>query len=145
MDLLEDAREELKRADHLVYVSLKYTRTCDIIMNTVKRLIESCNFVILALLENLRDKRKIASIPEGALNRAELLLEKDKKYKSYIKLYQLLNKIKESEFDRREEYRKHVTMICHLDRRNLEVNVPTLEEYFNKAKEFVDIAEDELG
>ena len=145
MDLLEDARKELKRADHLVYVSLKYTRTCDIIMNTVKRLIESCNFVILALLENLRDKRKIASIPEGALNRAELLLEKDKKYKSYIKLYQLLNKIKESEFDRREEYRKHVTMICHLDRRNLEVNVPTLEEYFNKAKEFVDIAEDELG
>ncbi len=145
MDLLEDAREELKRADHLVYVSLKYTRTCDIIMNTVKRLIESCNFVILALLENLRDKRKIASIPEGALSRAELLLEKDKKYKNYIKLYQLLNKIKESEFDRREEYRKHVTMICHLDRRNLEVNVPTLEEYFNKTKEFVDIVEDELG
>jgi hypothetical protein len=145
MDLLEDAREELKRADHLVYVSLKYTRTCDIIMNTVKRLIESCNFVILALLENLRDKRKIDSIPEGAFSRAELLLEKDKKYKNYIKLYQLLNKIKDADFERREEYRKHVTMICHLDRRDLEVDVLTLEEYFSKAKEFVDIAEDELG
>jgi hypothetical protein len=145
MDLLEDAREELKRADHLVYVSLKYTRTCDIIMNTVKRLIESCDLVMLALLENLRDKRKLSSIPEGRMSRAELLIEKDKKYKSYVKLYQLLKKINDAEFDRREEYRKHVTMICHLGRRDLEVNVPTLEEYYFKIKEFVDIAEDELG
>jgi len=145
MDLLEDAREELKRADHLVYVSLKYTRTCDIIMNTVKRLIEASDFVILALLENLRDKRKIPNIPEGALNRAELLLEKEKKYKNYIKLYQLFDKIQGSEFDRREEYRKNVTMIVHLDKKDLELTVPLLEEYFASVKEFVDIVEDEIG
>ncbi len=145
MDLLEEAREELKRADHLVYVSLKYTRTCDILMNTIKRLIEASDFVILALLERLRDKKKIASIPEGSLNRVELLLEKDKKYKAHIKLYLLLNKIEGCEFDRREEYRKNVTMIAHLDRRDLEVTVPVLDEYFQKIKEFVDIAEDEIG
>lgn len=141
MDLTEQAREELKRADHLIYISLKYTRTCDIIMNTVKRLVESCDFVILALLEKFKERRKSLSIPENSLNRAELLLSLDKKYKAHLKLYLLLCKIQDSEFDRREEYRKHVTMIVHLDRRDLEVTVPVLEEYYFKIKEFVDMAE----
>ena len=38
--------EELKRADHLVYVSLKYTRTCDIMKNAIKRLIAAFQLVI---------------------------------------------------------------------------------------------------
>ncbi len=145
MELIDNAKEELKRADHLIYVSLKYTRTCDILMNTVKRLIESSDFLILALLENLKDKKKIVSIPENVLNRAELLQNQDKKYKNYIRLYMLLNKIKGCEFDRREEYRKHVTMIAHLDRKELEVTVPVLTEYYEKVKEFVDFVEEEIS
>jgi hypothetical protein len=144
MDLIEQAREELKRADHLIYISLKYTRTCDIIMNTVKRLVESCDFVILALLEKFKERRKSLSIPENSLSRAELLVSLDKKYKSHIKLYLLLCKIRDSEFDRREEYRKHVTMIVHLERRSLEVTVPILEEYYFSIKDFVDTAEGEI-
>ena len=144
MDLIEQAREELKRADHLIYISMKYTRTCDIVMNTVKRLVESCDFVILALLEKYKEKKKGLSIPENSLNRAELLLTLDKKYKSHIKLYLLLCKIQDSEFDRREEYRKHVTMIVHLERKLLEVTVPVLEEYYFNIKDFVNMAEGDL-
>jgi hypothetical protein len=145
MELIDNAKEELKRSDHLIYVSLKYTRTCDIIMNTINRMIESFDFLILALLEHLKEKKKISDIPSRALNRAELLQEQDKKYKNYMKLYALLNKIKNCEFDRREEYRKNVTMIVHLDRRDLEVTVPVLQEYFEKVKEFVDFVEAEIS
>jgi cell shape-determining protein MreC len=144
MDLIENAREELKRADHLIYVSLKYTRTCDIIMNTIKRMIESYNFVIQALLEQLKDKKKIPSVPGSNTERAELLAEKDKKYKKYMKEYFLLRKIEGCRFEGREEYRKHVTMIVHMDNKVLEVSVPVLEEYFNKVKEFTNLAEDDL-
>ena len=41
MSYLEDAKDELKRADHLVFISLKYTRTCDIIRNTIERIINA--------------------------------------------------------------------------------------------------------
>ncbi len=37
-DLEDSALQELKRADHLIYVTLKYTRTVDVIKNTIKRL-----------------------------------------------------------------------------------------------------------
>ncbi len=141
MELIDNAREELKRADHLIYVSLKYTRTCDIIMNTIKRMIESFDFLILALLEHLKDKKKIVSIPDGALNRAELLQEQNK---NYIRFYTLFNRIEGCEFDRREEYRKNVTMIAHLDRKELEITVPILIEYYEKTKEFVDFVESEI-
>jgi hypothetical protein len=144
MSLIDDAKEELKRSDHLIYVSLKYTRTCDIIMNTIKRMIESSDFIILALLENLKDKKNIDMIPFSKIERAELLSKTDKKYNKYIKLYLLFKKIVLSEFDRREEYRKHVTMIVHFERRDLEITVPILEEYFENIKEFVNLVEEDL-
>jgi|TARA_Y100000034_G_C6845187_1_gene382803 hypothetical protein len=144
MSLIEDAREELKRADHLIFVSLKYTRTCDIIMNTIKRMIEASDFIILTLLEKLKEKNKNLVIPASEINRAELLLDVEKKYKKYLKTYLLLRKIVLSDFDRREEYRKHVTMIVHFERRDLEINVSVLHEYFDEIKEFVNLAEEDI-
>ena len=144
MNNIENAGEELKRADHLIFVSLKYTRTCDILMNTIKRLIESFDFAILAILESLREKRKIFIIPENAIKRAELLVETEKKYKNHIKLYFLLRKIEVSEYDAREEYRKHVTMVVHLDKGELDIDVPKIEEYFESTKDFVSLVGGEL-
>ena len=51
--------EELKRADHLVYVSLKYTRTCDIMKNAMKRLINAFEMSMHAYLEYLMKEKKI--------------------------------------------------------------------------------------
>ncbi len=145
MSLIDDAKEELKRSDHLIYVSLKYTRTCDIIRNTIKRMIESSDFLILALLEDLKEKKKIDLIPISKIERAELLIKTEKKYNKYVKLYLLFKKIILSEFDRREEYRKHVTMIVHFERSDLEVTVPILNEYFESMKEFAEIVEEDLS
>ncbi len=37
-EFLETAQDELKRADHLMFVSLKYTRTVDVIKSIITRL-----------------------------------------------------------------------------------------------------------
>ena len=37
---LENAKEELKRIDHLIYVTLKYTRTVDVLLSVVERMIK---------------------------------------------------------------------------------------------------------
>ena len=59
----DNALEELKRADHLIYVSLKYTRTTDVIRSTIKRLISAYNYAILDLLEYSKNKNLIKKIP----------------------------------------------------------------------------------
>ena len=49
-DTIEKAKEELKRADHLYYVSLKYTKTVDVIKSIIERLINAFDFTIDSLV-----------------------------------------------------------------------------------------------
>ncbi len=72
-EYLFEANEELKRADHLVFVSLKYTRTVDVIKNIINRLISVYELSINALLANLQEKKRIEKIPETPLAKAELV------------------------------------------------------------------------
>ena len=39
IESLENAKEELKRIDHLIYVTLKYTRTVDVLLSVVERMV----------------------------------------------------------------------------------------------------------
>ena len=43
-EALDNAKEELKRVDHLFYVSLKYTRTADMMRHLIERLINAFSF-----------------------------------------------------------------------------------------------------
>ena len=59
-DYLEDrAQDELKRVDHLIYVSLKYTRTCDVMLNAMKRMISAFELGMNDLLYHYQEKKKI--------------------------------------------------------------------------------------
>ena len=136
----DEAIEELKRADHQVFVTLKYTRTADVIKNAIKRLINACDFVIIEALEHAKGKRKIKLIPLTPRSRCETLetLIKDARIKEFVRFYNLMKKIDKAEFTKKNEYRKQVTLIAidELDK-NLEVNIVTLVEYFNKTRDYV--------
>ena len=73
---LDDGVEELKRVDHLVMVSLKYTRTVDVIRSVIERIIASYDFFILALLTHLKDKKRIDQVPGNPVMKCELIKEK---------------------------------------------------------------------
>jgi hypothetical protein len=139
-DLPEMAKDEIKRADHLVYVTLKYTRTVDVIKNTITRLINAYNYAILEALEYAKEEKKIKEIPASAQDKVNLL---KKLYKDnildYIKLYELLKQLDQAPYTGKEEYRKNVTLIAKVGRRVIEVNIPVLIEYFNKTHEFVNL------
>ena len=120
--------EELKRADHLLYVTLKYTRTVDVMKNIIKRLISAIDFAV----EDALVKRGIL-INNVALVRFKQLEKEIKGVKDYAKFYILLKKIDKSKFTAREEYRKNVTLILP----DMEIKVDNLKEYFEKTKEFV--------
>lgn len=48
------ASQELKRAEHLLYVSLKYTRTADVMQSFIARLVACFDFIIDGLLKKKR-------------------------------------------------------------------------------------------
>ena len=142
---LEDAKDELKRVDHLVFVSLKYTRTVDVIRNTVERMISAFEAGVEALLKYAREKKKIKEIPAMPGLKCELLqkvFSDNKELADYLEFYLLLRKIIRSRYAKREEYRRHVTMISTLDDGEVkEIDIDILREYYEKGKSFLKFIE----
>ncbi len=145
---LYKAKEELKRADHLVFVSLKYTRTVDIIKSIIERLLNAYDFSIEVLMRYAKENKEITEISAAPLVRAEQIKKlhpEDEKTKTYMDLYMLLRKISKAKFIRLREHRRHVTMIASLDEKDVEVDIDIISEYFHKTNEFVEHIESITG
>ena len=137
----DEAVEELKRVDHLFWVSLKYTRTVDVIKHVIERLINCIGFGLEALLKYAKEKKLITSIPENAGLRCDLLKKTfpdGHEMIDYINFYIKLRKLSKAEYTRREELRRHVTMIATIDKGEIvEVDIDTLKEYYEKTRNFI--------
>ena len=141
---IHNAKEELKRADHLLYVSLKYTRTVDVIKSIIHRLINAYDFTFRALLEDKKIKKKIGDIPENVGLRVNLIKEyyaTDPIIQDNVEFFLLLRKIDRAEYTRAREFRRHVTMTAMVEGKPLAVNIDVIVEYFNKVKDFVEYIE----
>jgi hypothetical protein len=147
-EALDNARQELKRVDHLFYVSLKYTRTADMMRHMVERLINAFSFGIESLLKHAKEQKKIDKMPTNPIMSAELLMKTfpDEEIKEYMNLYLKLRKIIRADYTKREEYRRHVTMTCTIDNGEIvEINIDVLKDYYGMAKNFVDYIERVVG
>ena len=132
----ENAKGEQRRADHLMYVSLKYTRTVDVLKSLVERLINTYDNLILALLI----KAEVKDPPRIPRLRVEIVrnhYSEDQEILHHMQLYILLRDISKASYDRRREFRRHVTMIAHLDDKEIEVTIDIIEDYFKKVRDFV--------
>ncbi|MBN1157389.1 hypothetical protein JXA85_07230 [Candidatus Woesearchaeota archaeon] len=141
IDYSDDARSELKRADHLIYVSLKYTRTVDVFQSIIERLINAIGFVIDDLIKKAMDEGKINSVPVSPKLKCEAVKQSfnDEKIKEYLDFYIMLRKITRSEFSKSNEFRRHVTMTVRFDTGEvLEVNIDKIHEYYDYTKQIVD-------
>tara|TARA_Y100000310_G_scaffold343958_1_gene454160 strand:- start:14532 stop:15005 length:474 start_codon:yes stop_codon:yes gene_type:complete len=140
MEALEDARKELIRVDHLVYVSLKYTRTVDMIKHVIGRLISAYDFLNHALLLYSKEQKKINEIPDTPWLKREKLMELFKDDETIIKniqIYALLRKIdKVEEYQSSREFRRHVTMTSEIDGKEVKVDIDAIYECYNGLQEF---------
>ena len=137
---IHKAKEELKRVDHLIYVSLKYTRTCDIFKSIIERLINAIDFMLDAMLAKLESEGKIGEIPKQAGLKCNALKEniKDGKINEIMDYYLDLRKINRAPFTRAREFRRHVTMTCTVEGENVEVNIDSITGEFKKTKEYLE-------
>ena len=139
-EALENAIQELKRVDHLFWVSLKYTRTVDVIRHTVQRLVNVFDFGLDSILKQAKDDKLIEEVPKIPGQKCDMLKKTfpdNNKLLEYVKLYVKLRKILKAEYSKREEYRRHVTMTVKVDGETIDVDIDLLREYYDKSKEFI--------
>ncbi|MEK6926031.1 MAG: hypothetical protein AABW50_02015 [Nanoarchaeota archaeon] len=137
---MEEIIQEKISADHLLYVSLKYTKTCDVIVNLLLRwmvLIERC---IETILKKAYKKKKIPSMPQNPVGKIETirkLFKKDKNFQEILDLYEMFKKIKELRTERIGEFRKNVTLKVIYQGQEININLDKLKEYAEKVEKFI--------
>jgi len=129
---LLEAREELKRLEHIIYVSLKYTRTVDIILNALNRLVSTYDFIIEAFLEKANEEGLIDFLPKSPALKGKTLAElypEDKMIQKNLCFYSCLRTVLKSPHQKRQEFRRHVTLIVELEKSTAEVEIDCLVNY----------------
>lgn len=137
---MEDIIQEKISADHLLYVSLKYTKTCDVIMNLILRWRRMIETSIEKILEHAKKKKRISSIPTnpiGMIEQIKTLFKKDKEFLEVIDLYEMFRKIKELRTERIGEFRKNVTLKIFYQGKEIDVNLEKLKEYAELLEKFI--------
>jgi len=139
-DLFHDATEELKRVDHQVYVSLKYTRTVDVLMNLIGRMIEGYDKMFEGLLHHALEQGRIGEIPTAPLIVGNTVKElyPEEVVQQNVDLYFLLRKLHRSSPSKEQEFRRHVAMRTIIDGREEIVNIDIATEYYHRQREFLD-------
>lgn len=133
------ATQELKRADHSIAVSLKYTRTVDVIKSIIQRLINSISLGLTALLEHEKKEGKVSEVPELPRLKVELsrkLYPNDEVIQNFCDFFLLLRKIDKADFKRANEFRRNVTMLAFLDDgSSIEVTIDIITDYYERTRE----------
>lgn len=137
---MEDIIQEKISADHLLYVSLKYTKTCDVIKNLILRWRRMIETSIDAILFKAKKKKKISLIPESPIKKIEEiknLFKKDKDFLDVIEMYEMFRKIDELKTERIGEFRKNVTLRIFYQGKEINVNLEQLKIYAEKLEKFI--------
>jgi hypothetical protein len=134
------ASQELKRAEHLLYVSLKYTRTADVMQSFIARLVSCFDFIIDGLLvikEKSGDIFEIPPTPFGKVKEIKRIYSNNIKMIIYMEFYLLLRKMMRSKFSADKEFRRHLNMIMNIDGRDIMLTIDILTDYYHQTYDFL--------
>ena len=140
INTMEDIIQEKISADHLLYVSLKYTKTCDVIVNLILRWRKMIETSIDAILEKAKKKKKISAIPSNPTKKIEeikKLFKKDKNFQNILKMYEMFRKIEELRKERSGEFRKNVNLKVFYQGKEININLEKLREYADELEKFI--------
>ena len=137
---MEEIIQEKISADHLLYVSLKYTKTCDVIINLILRWRKMIEKSVTEILRHALKRKKISSIPSNPRSEIEVvkkLMKKDSNFLETIEMYEMFRKIEESKKERIGEFRKNVTLKVFYRGEEVNINLDQLKKYAEKLEKFI--------
>ena len=137
---MEEIIQEKISADHLLYVSLKYTKTCDVILNLILRWRKMIETSINELLKRAKTKKKkleVSTNPVGKIEAIRKLFKKEAEFLEVIDMYEMFRKIEELKKERIGEFRKNVTLKVFYRGEEININLEKLKIYADKLEKFI--------
>ncbi len=133
--------KERRAADHLLYVSLKYTKTCDVILNLILRWQAMIDESIDALLAKAKKKKLVkGSIPIAPRAKVNILYDvfkKEKDIKETLDLYMFFKKIPQLSCTREAEFRKNVALKVTDGEKLIVIDLDKLKEWEGLLERFL--------
>jgi hypothetical protein len=127
-------------ADHLLYVSLKYTKTSEVIMNLILRWEVMIGYGFEAMLKHAKKKKLIKSIPDSPKPQLDLIREAFKKEKIVIEtldLYEMFRRVENLKRESEGEFRKNVALKVTYRGEVIKINLDLLKEYSMTLEKFI--------
>lgn len=140
--MIDEIIQEKISADHLLYVSLKYTKTCDVILNLLLRWKNMIETAIGEILIHAKKKKKISEIstnPLGKIEQIRKLFKNNKDFLEVIDMYEMFRKLGELRKERIGEFRKNVTLRIFYRGEEINVNLEQLKIYAERLEKFITI------
>ncbi|HJX50604.1 MAG TPA: hypothetical protein VJ438_04025 [Candidatus Nanoarchaeia archaeon] len=132
--------QEKISADHLLYVSLKYTKTCDVIKNLLLRWSKMIETAIEDILKHAKKKKKIKLIPASPIRKMDEirgLFKKDANFMETMEFYEMIRKIDELRQERIGEFRKNVCLKLYYKGNEININLEQLKKYAEMLEKFI--------
>ena len=137
---MERIIQEKISADHLLYVSLKYTKTCDVVNNLLLRWRKMIETAIDQTLKHAKKRKKISTLPSNPVKKIEamkILFKKDKNVLQVIEFYEMLRKLEDLRKERIGEFRKNVCLKIFYQGKEINVNLEQLKIYADMLEKFI--------
>ena len=139
-EIIEKIIKEKISADHLLYVSMKYTKTCDVMINLLKRWKIMIDYAIEGLLEKAKKKKKFKKIPTAPKLKIDLIkqvFKKDVEIINAIEIYEMFKLIDILKKGKEGEFRKGVCLRIMYRREEIRVDLDKLKEYSEILERFI--------
>lgn len=139
-EVLEKIIKEKISADHLLYVSMKYTKTCDVMINLLKRWKVMMDYAFDGILDQAKKKKLIKKIPDAPKLRIDLIRETFSEVPAIVKaldeylLFKLIDILKKT---KENEFRKGVCLRVIYKGEEIQINLEKLKEYAEIEENFI--------
>jgi hypothetical protein len=145
---MQDIEKELKSAQHLLYVSMKYTKTCDVIINLMFRWQQLISISINKILEYAKKKRMISKIPATPVEKLDAvreLFKREEIIQRTLDLYEFFRRLPKLEQIREHEFRKNVALKVIDKEQVIEINMDMLKSWNMLIDDFIKFTRHLIG
>jgi hypothetical protein len=139
-EALEKIIKEKISADHLLYVSMKYTKTCDVMINLIKRWKIMMEYGFDGLLETAKKKKMIKKLPTAPKLKIDLtktLFENEPDVAKALEIYDIFRLIDALKKTKEGEFRKGVCLRVTYKWEEIAINLEKLKEYSEILERFI--------
>ncbi|PIN88841.1 hypothetical protein COU60_05455 [Candidatus Pacearchaeota archaeon CG10_big_fil_rev_8_21_14_0_10_34_76] len=137
---MDNIIKEKISADHLLYVSLKYTKTCDVIINLLLRWKVMIEMAMDHLVEKAKKQKKwrpVPDAPRAKFIQLKRIYEKEPVVMETLQLYEFFRDLEKLDKIRESEFRKGVNLKVNYKGQFVSVNLEKLKEYSDLLERFI--------